>query len=344
MGVKTTLKKFLDVSGISGTEDNVLNLMKKELKGNVDEIHEDKVGNLITKKGKGKIKVLLTAHMDEIGFMVKSITEKGYLKINPVGGWDPKILPSQKVKIYTEKGVKQGVIGSKAIHMQEKEEVEKVKKLKQLSIDVGAKDKKDAEKKGFNIGDYVEVGGELTELENGRVSGRCLDNRISCAVLTEVMKKAKTTGITIYGVGSVQEEVGLKGARAAMFGVNPDIIISLDVAMSSGPFVSTDEVPNELGKGAVIGIQDSAFVVHKKVRKLLVESAKKKKIPYQLGVSGGGTTEATAAILTREGKPGGLVGVPVRYMHTTVETAEIKDMENAVKLVVESMNNVKKYF
>lgn len=342
MDVKVLLKKFLDVSGISGSEDNVLKLMKKELNGHVDKIYEDKVGNLISVKGKGNLKVLLTAHMDEIGFMVRGITKDGYLKLNPVGGWDPKILPSKKVMVYTGNGTVNGVIGSKAIHMQERDEVEKVFKLKQLVVDIGAKDKKEAEKL-VRIGDYVEVMGDFVELKNGRVAGRCLDNRISCTVLTEVMKRIKPRGIKVYGVGSTQEEIGLKGASGAMFGADPDVIISLDVGMGKDPFTEED-VSSVLGEGAILGIQDSRYVIHKGVKKMLLDTAKKERIPYQLGVCSGGTTEATLAILTREGKPGGLVSVPVRYMHTTVETADLRDIENTIKLVAKAIENAKKYF
>ncbi|UCG95786.1 MAG: M42 family metallopeptidase [archaeon] len=343
MGVKILLKKFVDVSGISGSEDNVRNLMKKELRGHVNKVYEDRVGNLISVKGNGKLKILLTAHMDEIGFIVKHINDKGFLKLNPLGGWDPKILLSQRVRIHTDKGTVNGVIGSKAIHMQEKEELEKAPKLKQLFVDIGADSKEDAEKM-VKIGDYAEITGEFSELGSNRTAGRCFDNRISCVVLTEVMRRVKPKGSTLYGVGSVQEELGLKGATAAMFGVDPDVIISLDVGLAADPYTEDGEVSNKLGEGAIIEIQEYAFVVHKKVKKLLVETAKKNKIPYQLGVSSGGASEATKAILTREGKPGGLVGVPVRYMHSTVETADLKDIESAISLVTRAVENAGNYF
>jgi len=345
MSIKTLLKKFVDVSGVSGSEDNVSDLMKKELKGHVDRIYEDKVGNLISVKGKGKLKVLLSAHMDQIGFVVKHITEKGFIIFNPIGGWDPKVLPSQRVKIYTEKGAVFGVIGSKAIHLQDKDEVERAFKIKQLFIDIGAKDKKDAESLGVKTGDYIGMLGDFIELSNGRVAGRCFDNRISCVVMAEVMKRVKPKGLTIYGVGSTQEEVGLKGARGPMFDLDPDIIISLDTEIAGDhPLMEEGEAPLNLGGGAIIGIQDLNYVIHGKIKKLLADTAKKNNIPYQFGVSSGGTTEATLALLTREGKPGGLVGVPVRYVHTTVETADINDIENAISLVVKSLESADKYF
>jgi len=343
--MKALLKKFVGVSGISGSEENVKNLMKKELKGKVDKIYEDKVGNFISVKGKGKLKILLTAHMDEIGFMVKYITEKGFIKLNPVGGWDPRILPSQRVKIYTDGGTVNGVIGTKAVHLQEKEEADKPIKLKQIFVDIGAKDRKDAEKAGVKVGDYVEVVGDFIELRGNKVAGRCFDNRISCVVLTEVMKRIKPKGITVYGVGTTQEEVGLKGARGPMFGLNPDVIITLDTEIAGDhPLMEEDDAPLKLGAGAVIGLQDLSYVMDKRLKKLFLDTAKKNKIPYQLGVASGGTTEATLAILTREGKPGGLIAVPARYLHTTVETADINDIESAIKLLVKSLENINKYF
>lgn len=344
MNVEVLLKKFTEVSGISGSEDNIRGFMKKELKTGVDKVYDDKVGNMISVKGRGKLKVLLTAHMDHIGFMVKFVNDKGFIKINPVGGWDPKILPSSRVRIYTERGSVNGVIGSKAIHLQEKDEIEKAFKIKQLYVDVGASNREEVEKMGIRVGDYVEIDGCFTKLKGSVVSGRCFDNRISCAVLTEVMRRVKPKGTTVYGVGSVQEEIGLKGANAAMFGVDPDLIISLDVGLASDPYTEEGETSTQIGRGPIIGIQDAMFVVHSQVKKMLVESAKKEKIPYQFGVSYGGTTEATLAILTKEGKPGGLVSVPVRYMHTTVETADLKDIENAINLVISAVENADKYF
>ncbi len=343
MSLDILLKNFVNASGISGNEKEIKELMRKELKNKVDKIYEDGVGNLISVKGKGKLKVLLTSHMDEIGFMVKNVTEDGFIKLNAVGGWDLNILPSKKVLIYSDKGKIDGVIGSKAAHMQEKEDKQKQVKLKNVYVDVGAKDKKDAEKMGITVGNYVEVTGEFVKLKNKRVSGRCFDNRISCAVLTETMKKIKPKGFTVFGVGSVQEEIGLKGAKGAMFGIDPDIIISLDVCIAEDPFIKGD-TSVKLGSGVTIGIQDSSFIVHEKIKKMFLEVAKKNKIPYQLGVSSGGTTEATRAILTKEGKPGGLVSVPVRYMHSTVETADLSDIESAINLLTKSLDSVKKYF
>ncbi|MCD6477653.1 MAG: M42 family metallopeptidase [Candidatus Aenigmarchaeota archaeon] len=343
--VKSLLKKLSMASGVSGSEDSVENIMMRELKGKVDKLYEDRVGNLISVKGKGKLKLLISAHMDQIGFMVKYITDEGFIKFNPVGGWDPKILPSQRVEIHTSKGIVYGVIGTKPIHVQERDEVEKVFKLKDLFIDIGAKNRKDAEKIGVRIGDFVELTGDFIELKNNRVVGKAFDNRISCTVLIEVMKRIKPKGVTVYGVGSTQEEVGLKGARGPMFGLNPDVIISADVGIAGDhPLMDKEQSPIKIGAGPYIGLQDSGYVIHEKIKKWLVDTAEKNKIPYQFDVSSGGTTEATLALITREGKPGGLVGVPQRYMHSNIELADLNDIENAIKLLAKSVETITKYF
>jgi len=345
MNVGDTLKKFLSVHGISGLEDNVATLMKKELKGKVKKIYEDKVGNVISVKGSGKLKVLLTAHMDEVGLVVSDIGNDGFIRFAPVGGVDPKILPSRQVKIHTEKGVVNGVIATKTVHVQKKEELEKAYEIKDLFIDVGADDKKSVEKLGINIGDFIEFSEKFIDLHGRRISGRCLDNRVGCTVLTEVMKSINPRNLTVYGVGTVQEEIGLKGARGPMFGIDSDVIVSIDVEISGDtPFLKDEHIPLKLDRGPVIGIRDSSYTIDKRLKKLFLDAAKKYKIPYQLGVSTAGTTESTLAILTKDGKPGALIGVPVRYMHSTVEVVDLNDIENTVKLVVKALGNINKYF
>ena len=345
MAVKNVLKKFIDVPGISGSEENIRDLIKKELKKDVDKIYEDKVGNIIFHKGEGDFKVLLTAHMDEVGLVISFIDDKGFIKFDTVGGIDPRILPSRQIKIHTSKGIVNGVIGAKAIHIQDKDEEKHVYKNKELFIDIGAKDKKSVEKLGIKVGDFIEMPEDSMELVDNRITGRCLDNRVGCTILTETMKRLKPKGVVVYGAGTIQEEIGLKGAEGPMFDIDPDVIISIDVELSGdSPYLKEDNIASSLGKGPIIGIRDSSYVIHKKIKEMFVETAEKNKIPYQLGVTSGGTTETTLAVLTREGKPGGLLGVPVRYMHTTVEVADLTDIENAIELLVKSLENIKKYF
>lgn len=346
MAIEKTLKKLVDAPGISGSEGNIRDIIKDELKNNVDEIRTDSIGNLITKKGNGKFKVMVTAHMDEPGFIVKHITKKGYIKFAPIGGWDPKAIPAQKVRIYTDKGEVIGVVGSKSIHLQSKKEMEKVSKLKKLFIDIGAKDKKDAEKHGVQPGDRVELYRELSKLKNSRITSNGLDNRAGCAALIELMKKIDPKNITVYGVGTVQEEIGLVGIRGSAFGVNPDVVLVMDTTTAGDyPGVSEkEESPIKLGKGPVILLKDALSLINSKIKKLFMDIAKKNKIPYQFEVISGGATEAATVSMVREGKPGGALSVPGRYIHTGVEVIDTKDLKKTVKLMKKSIENIKTYF
>lgn len=346
MAVKRTLKKLVEAPGVSGSEGNVRDVIKKELKNNVDEIRTDSIGNLITKKGNGKFKVMLTAHMDELGFVVKHITDKGFIKFAPVGGWDPRVIPAQKIRVYTEKGEVTGVVGSKPIHLQEKDEKDKTLKIKKLFVDIGAKDKKDVERSGVQIGDRIELHRNASDLKNNRITSNGLDNRVGCAALVEVMKKIKPANTTVYGVGTVQEEMGLIGVRGSAFGINPDVALVLDITTAGDfPGVNKEEdISIELNKGPAILLKDSRSTIHPRVKDLFVKTAKENKIPYQFEIATAGATEAATAPIIREGKPGGALSIPGRYLHTGVEVIDIRDLKKTVKLMEKSLKNIKNYF
>jgi len=186
------LRKLVECASISGYEKNVRDFIKKEIKPYVDEIKIDRIGNLICRKGKGSPKIMLTAHMDEVGLMVKYIDDNGFLRFEPVGGWDPKILLAQKFKIYGKKGPVIGVVGSKPVHLQEKEDERKPIKIKDMFIDIGAKNKKEVEKLGVNIGDFITNYGEFDKLGGSRVTGYGFDDRIGCLQLIEIMKRSQS--------------------------------------------------------------------------------------------------------------------------------------------------------
>ena len=220
--MKDMLKKLVEAPGVTGNENDVRNIMKKELEKSCDSVEISKMGNLVAKKGRGKLKIMIVAHMDEIGLMIKHITEKGFLKFDPLGGIDQRSLLAQKVRVYAGGREVVGVIGSKPIHIQEKEEQEQVIKMKKLFIDVGAKDRKDAESMGIAPGTFVGLYREFSELANNMVTGNGLDNRAGCAALVELMKRANPKNCTIYAVGSIQEEKGLIGARGLFSETMPD--------------------------------------------------------------------------------------------------------------------------
>ncbi|HEX3012803.1 MAG TPA: M42 family metallopeptidase [Methanobacterium sp.] len=336
--MKDLLEKLSNATGISGFEGNIREIIKDELKDYVDEIEVDNLGNIIAvKKGKanGK-KIMLAAHMDEIGLMVRYIDKKGFINFSKIGGINDQMLLNQEVYIHTDNGKVLGVLGSKPPHRMKASEKKKVIEYENMFIDIGAKDKEEAEKL-VKVGDPITIKHEFSPLQGSVVTGKAFDNRVGCLTLIETLKRVNSDA-TIYGVGTVQEEVGLKGARTSAFKINPDLAIALDVTISGDhPGIKEDEAPAKLGGGPVVVLTDASgrgIITHPKVKKLLIETAEKEEIPYQLEVSEGGTTDATAIHLTREGIPTGVLSAPTRYIHTPVEVVDLDDIENTVKLLV----------
>ena len=335
--MKDLLKKLADAPGVSGFEDEVRNIMIDELKDHVDKLEVDDLGNMIaTRNGKpdGK-KIMLAAHMDEIGLMVRYIDKNGFIKFSKIGGINDQMLLNQEVTIHTSNGNVTGVIGSKPPHKMKESERKKITEYEKMFIDIGASDKEDAEQK-VKLGDPITIKQEFTPL--GKLyKGKALDNRIGCAVLIEVMKKAKTNA-TIYGVGTVQEEVGLKGAKTAAFRLNPDMAFALDVTIGGDhPGIKEEDAPSKLGKGPGVILADASgrgLITHPTVKELIISVADEEGIPYQLEVSEGGTTDATSIHLTREGIPTGVISPPSRYIHTPVSVMAIEDVETTVKLIL----------
>lgn len=341
--MKDLLKKLADAPGVSGFEDEVRDIMINELKDSVDKIEIDQLGNLIaTRNGKpdGK-KIMLAAHMDEIGLMIRYIDKNGFIKFSKIGGINDQMLLNQEVSIHTSNGIVIGVIGSKPPHRMKEAERKKVIDYENMFIDIGVSDKEEAEKL-VKLGDPITIKQEFTEL--GKLyKGKALDNRIGCAVLVEVMKKAESDA-TIYGVGTVQEEVGLKGAKTAAFKLNPDMALALDVTIAGDhPGIKEEDAPAKTGKGPGIILTDASgrgLITHPKIKELLISVADKEEIPYQLEVSEGGTTDATAIHLTREGIPTGVISPPTRYIHTPVSVVAMEDVENAVKLILAVLERI----
>ncbi|MBS7646724.1 MAG: M42 family metallopeptidase [Candidatus Bathyarchaeia archaeon] len=347
MAVVETLEKLSNACGVAGREDEVRKIMRDLLKPYVDEISEDKLGNVIgIKKGeKNAPKVMLAAHMDEIGLFVKTISKDGFLQFTKIGGIDDRILLAQKVIVHTEKGPLRGVVGSKPPHIQKEEERKKVLTYDELFIDIGAENQEEAKKMGVKIGDPVSFEVTFAKLGSDVVMGKAFDDRVGCAVMVETMKMLKETECTIYAVGTVQEEVGLRGATVAAFGIYPDVGIAIDVTVAGDvPGVKEVEAPIKLRKGPAIEISDMGLITHPKVLRLLVEAAEKNDIPYQLETGLPGSTDAARIALTREGVPSGVISVPTRYIHSPTSIASIKDLENTIRLTVAAVEKIPKYF
>ncbi|EHP87558.1 Cellulase [Methanotorris formicicus Mc-S-70] len=344
------LKKLAEEKGISGREDRVRELMKKELEPMVDEIYTDKFGNLIARKGDKGPKIMIAAHMDEIGLMVKYIDEKGFLKFTKIGGINDQMILNQKVIVHGNKGDIIGVLGSKPPHKMKESEKNKLIKYEDMFIDIGAESREEAIEMGVEIGTWVTFKSEFSELGKNRFTCKAFDDRAGCAVLLEVMRKLKDEDLNcqVYAVGTVQEEVGLKGARTSAFGINPDVAFALDVTICGDhPGIKMEDAPVELGKGPVVGIVDASgrgLITHPKVLDMIRDISKKYEIPVQYEVGEGGTTDATAIHLTRDGIPTGVISIPARYIHTPVEVIDKRDLEKTVELVVSCIKDLDKYF
>lgn len=344
------ITKLSNAHGISGSEGNIRTILEEDLKPYVDEMRVDKMGNLIAvKKGEGP-SIMLAAHMDEIGLMVKYIDDNGFLKFVKIGGWYDPTLHSQRVIVHTTKGPIPGVIGSKPPHVMKPDDRKKPPEAKDMFIDIGAKDKEDAANMGIIVGTPVSMDREVKKLANGKITGKAFDNRAGCAILIDAMRQIANMDIkaTIYAVGTVQEEVGLKGARTSAFGLNPDIAIAIDTTIPGDhPGISKDDSVLDTGKGGVITIADAAgrgIIAAPQVIKWLVETAEKNEIPYQTDVGDGGTTDATAIHLTREGIPSTVISVATRYIHSPVEVLDLADLQSCSDLVAKAAQSVNDYF
>jgi endoglucanase len=286
---------------------------------------------------------MFAGHYDEIGFQVSYIDDKGFLWIQALGGWDPQIAQGQRVQIMTKKGIVRGVIGKVAIHMQTPEQRKQVTEIKDLWVDVGAKDKKDAEKM-VEVGDPLVVAYGFEELANGLAAGRAFDNRAGAFVVLEAARQlAKLNpSAEIHAVATVQEEIGLRGATTAAYGIDPDIGIAVDVTFATdhpnmGEAMKRENLI-ELGKGPVLTRGPN---INAKLFDLLVKTAKSEKIPYQVSAEPRGTgTDANAIQLNRAGVVSGLVSIPLRYMHSPCELISLNDLELCAKLLAKSVEKI----
>ncbi|MBC7080883.1 MAG: M42 family metallopeptidase [Thermoplasmatales archaeon] len=338
------IRRLCNAHGISGYEDEIREIIREELQKFVDKIEVDNLGNIIAfKDGEGP-SIMLCAHMDEIGLMVKSIGEDGFIKFLKIGGWFDQSLINRRVIIHGEKGKRYGVIGFKPPHIMKEEEKKKAILAEEMFIDTGAKSREEVEKEGVRIGSPITLDVEMKELINNRITGKAIDDRIGIAMMIEAIKRIKNNS-KIYLVGTVQEEVGLKGAKTSAYKISPDVAIVCEVAVAKDyPGADEKEKSIKIDGGAVITVVDAGgrgLIVQRNVLKWLEETAKKEGIKYQLEVSEGGTTDATAIHLTKEGIPCGVVSVPTRYMHSGVEMISLNDFEECVKLVSKAIDNLK---
>jgi putative aminopeptidase FrvX len=327
------LKRLSETPGIPGREEAIRVIVREVLTGHVDDISVDRLGNVIAhKKGTGP-KVAVAAHMDEIGFFVSHVDEEtGFLRIDPVGGFDPRTLIAQRVAVHARGGTKYGLIGIKPVHILTEEERKKPPEMKDLFVDIGLSGKEAKEQ--VRVGDPVTLEQTFADLGN-LVTGKALDDRLGVYVGIEAMKRLGKHMADVYFVATVQEEVGLRGARTSAFAIAPDIGVALDVTIACDiPSVSAHEQLTRLGKGAAIKVKDSWSISHPGLVQFLVRLAEERKIRYQLEILPRGGTDAGAIQPAREGVAVVTISIPTRYVHTVVETAHKEDIEAAINLLV----------
>lgn len=337
----TMLKELTDANAISGHEKEARDVMEKYIKPYADEVYTDNLGSLIAKKSgtENGPKIMVAGHLDEIGFMVTRIDKNGFLYFQTIGGWWNQVMLAQRVTVMTKKGNITGVIGSKPPHILTPEQRKKPVEIKDMFIDIGATSKEEAEEFGVRPGDSVVPYFEFTQMKNEKMLlAKAWDNRIGCAIAIEVLKQLQNEDHpnTVYGVGTIQEEVGLRGARTSAHLINPDIAFGVDVGIAGDtPGISDKDADSKLGEGPQIILYDASMISHKGLRDFVIEMAEENNIPFQYASMAGGGTDSGAIHISHDGVPSLSITIATRYIHSHAAILHRDDFENAVKLIVE---------
>ncbi len=343
------LKQLSNAFGVSSVEGDVRKIIVEAIKDYVDEWRVDTMGNLFatrkaTRKRKGDapgvpLRVMVVAHMDEVGFMVSRIKKDGHLKFEPIGGFDRRVLLGKTVVVGPERIP--GVIGLKPVHLLERNEFDRVGKIDTMYIDIGATGEQLKGK--VNPGDFVtfdtkfgRLGGQSRyRKDRGLVKGKAFDDRAGCAVLLELLKEDYP--LDLVAVFTVQEEIGLRGARVAAYAANPDLAFILECTAADDLPRPTDDDDDDhfprLGDGPAITVMDRSFIANRGLVDLLINTAEAEGLPYQFKRPGIGGTDAGAVHLAREGVPSVVVSIPGRYIHSPVGVLDLADFWNTVKLM-----------
>lgn len=338
----TMLKELTDANGIPGNERQPREVMRKYIAPFANKIETDNLGSLIAEKV-GDVngpKIMVAGHLDEVGFMVTQIDDKGFIKFQTVGGWWGQVMLSQRVTITTRKGEEiVGVIGSKPPHILPAEARKKPVEIKDMFIDIGATSKEEALSWGILPGDMITPYFEFNVMKNDKLLlAKAWDNRIGCAIAIDVLRALKDEQHPniVYAVGNVQEEVGLRGAKTSTHKIGPDIGFSVDVGIAGDtPGITPKESTSKIGAGPQIIIYDASMVAHKGLRDFVVDIAEEKNIPYQFDATPGGGTDAGSIHITANGVPALAIGIATRYIHSHAGILHRDDYENTVKLIVE---------
>jgi putative aminopeptidase FrvX len=333
------LKELAEAPGVPGQEEAVRRVMRRHLEP-LGEILTDNLGSVVGRKEgpAGGPKIMVAGHLDEIGFMVTRITDEGYLKFQTLGGWWDQVMMAHRVEVFTREGPVIGVIGSKPPHILEASERNKVVDKKTMFIDIGASSKTEAESWGVRPGDPVVPVGPFGQMRNpDLLMAKAWDNRFGCALAIELLRRlqGQEHPNTVFGVGTVQEEVGLRGATTTTHLIQPDIGIALDTGVAGDmPGVNVDDAAGKLGGGPVILLYDGSMIAHTGLRNLVIDVAAAEGLPLQFDKMPAGGTDGGRMHVFGNGVPTVVLGVAVRYIHTHTAIMHRRDFEQAAQLLV----------
>lgn len=324
------LAELTEVSGVPGYEDRVREIVRQELADTTDTVRSDAMGNVIgTLNGTSDYSVAVATHMDEIGFMVRHVTEDGFLTIDSLGGWDPRVLRAQRVTVHTDEGDLPGVIGSTPPHTDGDDSEEQ--SVTDIYVDVGL----DAEtvEERVSVGDFITM--EQTTRQVGEhITGKAIDNRVSVWAMVAAARRITDPEVTIHFAATVQEEVGLRGASALGVDLDPDLAIALDTTVANDiPTHQAKEHVTELGEGTGIKLKDSGVITNPKVHSRLQSVAEDAEIPYQMEILPSGRTDTAGFQTTHGATPVGAISVPTRYLHTVTESVHHADLTATIDLL-----------
>jgi len=328
------LKRLCEAPGVAGYEDALRVVVREELGPLVDEMRTDALGNVIgVKRGQAERSVMVAAHIDEIGFFAKWIDKNGFIRIHPVGGFDPQALFAQRVVVHTASGPLPGVLMPSAKPAHLREGTPKPLTLDDYFVDLGLPAETVAS--SVQIGDMITLDRQ-TVRTGDCVTSKALDDRLGVYVMIEAVRAMRSVGATIYAVATTQEEVGLRGARGAAEGLHPDIGVALDITLALD--IPGSEMPEQnrvsaLGGGAAIKIMDGSSISDRRLVSQFRDIARRENIPHQMELLPRGGTDAGAIQLSGSGVPSITLSVPTRYVHTVNETAHVNDIQGAVDLL-----------
>jgi putative aminopeptidase FrvX len=332
-------KELTEAPGVPGYEGQVRGLIRKHLEP-VAKIEQDKLGSIIAVKrgSEDSPRVMLAGHMDEVGFMVSLITDEGFIRFVPLGGWWNQVMLAQRVVIKTASGDVHGLLGAKPPHLMDAEEAKKVVDKKDMYIDVGATSADEVRACGVRLGDPIIPICPFAAMSPGKTYlGKAWDDRLGCALFIQAIQRLKGQDHpnTVYGVGTVQEEVGPRGAKTSVYSVNPDVALILEVDIAGDvPGIKPEESSIKLGKGPSLMLYDARMIPNLRLRDLVIATAEENKIPLQFSTMRGGATDGAVIHMHNEGVPTVVLGVPTRHIHSHAGILHRADYDHALDLLL----------